>query len=131
MVSPLRRISRPSREILLALRRFVVLLVMVAGVTAALSLAFGALAGASAGRSLSLGFYLIGAFLLVGGFFTGNRGPVRLKTDVGTPFWGSRVVRWATPAEREETINTSAIFVTLGFVLILIGVAVDSRYRLL
>ena len=36
-------------------------------------------------------------------------------------------MRWATPAEREETINSSAVFVTIGFVLLLLGVLVDSR----
>ena len=40
------------------------------------------------------------------------------------------VVRWASPAEREENINLSAIFVVLGFVLILVGVAADNRYDL-
>jgi hypothetical protein len=39
-------------------------------------------------------------------------------------------MRWATPAEREETINLSAIFVVLGFVLILVGVIADNRYDL-
>ena len=43
---------------------------------------------------------------------------------------GSRFVRWASPEEREENINLSAIFVVLGFVLILIGVAADNRYDL-
>jgi hypothetical protein len=36
----------------------------------------------------------------------------------------------ATPAEREENINLSAIFVVLGFVLILVGVIADNRYDL-
>jgi hypothetical protein len=55
---------------------------------------------------------------------------VRLKRDVGVSFFGSRYMRWATPTEREETINLSAIFIVLGFVLILIGVVADNRYSL-
>jgi hypothetical protein len=39
-------------------------------------------------------------------------------------------VRWASPSEREENINLSAVFIVLGFVLILVGVAADNRYDL-
>jgi hypothetical protein len=89
---------------------------------------------------VSLGFYLVGSFLLVGGFFVGNRGPVRMKKGadedagmpvLGLPLMGRKGLRWATPEEREEAISMSAILVTLGLVLILIGVAADSRVRLL
>lgn len=118
-----------------ALRRFAVLLVATSALTAAASLLLGLAFGSSAARALSLGFYLVGAFLLVAGFFMGNRGPVRLKGEPGAEgLWGfgtGRRVRWATPDEREEAINLSAIFVVLGFALILVGVAADNRYSLL
>jgi len=39
-------------------------------------------------------------------------------------------VRWAQPDERVETINLSALFVTVGFVLVLVGLAIDPRYSL-
>ena len=96
---------------------------------------FGVLLGADAARSISMAFYLIGSFLLIAGFFVGNRGPVRLKPgDRGEEgsymFFGSRFVRWASPSEREENINLSAIFVVLGFLLILVGVVADNRYDL-
>ena len=81
-------------------------------------------------RAVSVGFYLVGSFLTIAGFFVGNRGPVRLKRDVGVPLLGSRFVRWATPEEREESINTSAIYVVLGFALIFLGVLADTRYSL-
>lgn len=117
-----------------AARRFLVLLVLASGFTIAVSLFFGLLAGSSLGRAISIGFYLVGSFLLVGGFFVGNRGPLRLKNDAEggsfMPFWGTRVVRWATPDEREDAINTSAIYVTLGLALVVLGIAVDSRYDL-
>jgi hypothetical protein len=109
-----------------AIRRFGVLLAAVAGVTAALSVLGGLLGGGSVGRAVAVGFYLVGSFMLVAGFFIGNRGPVRPK-GTGPMFFGSRIMRWATPLEREESLNESALFVALGFVLILIGVAVDSR----
>jgi hypothetical protein len=113
-----------------AARRFLLLLTSVGGFTIACSLGLGALAGTPLLRAISLGFYLVGSFLLVAGFFVGNRGPVRLKREEGTTLLGQRFLRWATPDEREETINSSAIFVVLGFVLIVFGVAADDRYKL-
>ena len=47
---------------------------------------------------------------------------MRSKGAAARRSFGSRVMRWATAEEREETINKSAIFVALGFVLILLGV---------
>jgi hypothetical protein len=113
-----------------AARRFVVLLAGVAATTAVISILVGLLVGSSLDRALSVGFYLAGCFLLVGGFFLGNRGPVRPKGEEGPSMFGPRFMRWATPAEREDTINSSAVFVTIGFVLLLLGVLVDSRVTL-
>jgi hypothetical protein len=111
-------------------RRFLGLLLLASALTLIVSLAIGLPLGAGFSRTVSVGFYCVGAFLLIAGFFVGNRGPVRLKRDVGVPMLGSRYMRWATPEEREETINLSAIFVVLGFVLILVGVLADTRYDL-
>ena len=113
-----------------AIRRFVVLLAGIAGATAVLSTLGGLLGGGSVGRAVAVGFYLVGSFMLVAGFFIGNRGPVRPK-GTGPMFFWSRIMRWATPLEREESLNESALFVALGFALILIGGAVDSRSGLL
>jgi hypothetical protein len=87
-----------------ALRRFAGLLLVLAAGTVACSLAIGLLMGSSVGRAVSIGFYLIGSFLLISGFFVGNRGPVRAKgDDVGVPVFGPlmrhRMLRWATPEE--------------------------------
>ena len=121
-----------SRAVVLAAaRRLLVLICVTTGATVAISLAAGALAGAGANRSVSLGLYLVGSFLTITGFFIGNRGPVRLKGSGGVPLFGSRFVRWATPSEREETLNDSAIFVFLGLLLILFGIIADSRITLL
>jgi hypothetical protein len=115
---------------LAALRRFTLLVVGLSAAIVVLSLAIGALAGSSAARSISLGFDLVGAFALLIGFFAGNRGPVRFRSDTAAAIFGQRLLRWASPSEREETLNLSAILVTLGFVLILIGLALDPRYSL-
>jgi hypothetical protein len=115
-----------------ALRRLSGLFVVAFAAAVVGALVFGVALGADPWRSLSLAFYLTGSFLLVSGFFVGNRGPVRLKRGEQGAFlfMGSRFVRWASPAEREENINLSALFVVLGFVLILFGVAADNRYEL-
>jgi uncharacterized membrane protein HdeD (DUF308 family) len=122
-----------------AARRFAILLVATAASTSVLSMLVGLLLGASAGHSASVGLYLVGCFLLVAGFFVGNRGPARLRGDepeggaLGGMFGlgiGSRRLRGATVEEREESIANSAIFVVLGLALILFGVLADSRVRL-
>ena len=115
-----------------ALRRLAGLFVIAAAVALLGAFVFGVVAGADGRRAISVAFYVTGSFLLVSGFFVGNRGPVRIRGgEKGAyMFFGSRFVRWASPAEREENINLSAIFVVLGFVLILVGVAADNRYDL-
>lgn len=115
-------------------RRFVGMLALAALVTVAVSLLFGLLIGASAGRAISVGFYLVGCFLLVGGFFVGNRGPARLRGDEDAGLFGlgsRRRIGWATADEREDSLRTSALFVVLGFVLILLGIVADTRHELL
>lgn len=109
------------------LRRLAVIVVATAGATAVGSLALGAIAGFSARRSLPVGFEVVGAFCVVVGFFFGNRGPVRLKGDGAAPIFGARLVRWATPEERTASLADSAVFVLLGIVLVLIGIAADGR----
>jgi 4-amino-4-deoxy-L-arabinose transferase-like glycosyltransferase len=117
-----------------ALRRFAGLLLVISGGTILVSLAIGLAAGSSVGRSVSVGFYLVGSFLLIAGFFTGNRGPVRVKGDPGVPVFGplfqNRMLRWATTEEREESLSMSVVFVALGFALILIGLGADTKHSL-
>jgi hypothetical protein len=105
------------------------------GVTALGALVIGLLIGASLERSLVLGFYLVGCFLMVAGFFAGNRGPTRVKSESPAAsampfgvFSGARSLRWATLGEQQEAINNSAVFVGLGIVLVAIGVLLDGRH---
>lgn len=122
---------------LAALRRLVVLVVLCSAVTVVGSVALGLLAGASLDRAISLGFYGLGCFLMVSGFFVGNRGPARVKSETAGwtmmpfPGIGSRRLRWATLDEQNETINNSAVFIVLGVILVVIGVLVDSHHSLI
>jgi len=120
-----------------AFRRFGWLLVGISAGTAGISAVLGLLLGASLTRSVSIGFYAIGSLLMLGGFFVGNRGPARVKepdtgqsSGLGQLSITSRRLRWATGTEQHEAINMSAVFVTLGFVLILFGIASDTRHSL-
>jgi hypothetical protein len=120
-----------------ALRRLAFVLVLALGVTVVLSLLLGLLTGASVNRALTLGFYLGGSFLLIVGFFIGNRGPARVKgedtvgpTMLPIPGAGSRRLRWATLGEQNETINNSAVFISLGLILVALGAVIDTRHSL-
>jgi hypothetical protein len=120
---------------LAALRRLGLLIVAACAVTAAVSVAVGAVLGARLERSLALGFYLTGCFLILAGFFVANRGPARVRGEADGVgglfmFFGNRRVRWATLREQNETINSSAVFITLGFVLIAVGFAFDAKHSL-
>ena len=121
---------------LAALRRLAILIVGCSLATAAFSALLGALVGASLDRSIALGFYGLGCFLMVSGFFVGNRGPARVKSETAGPTMlplpglGSRRLRWATADEQNETISNSAVFIVLGLILVLIGVVVDSHHSL-
>ena len=46
------------------------------------------------------------------------------------PAVGARRVRGATKEEQSETIGTSAIFISLGVVLLVGAVVIDSRHDL-
>jgi len=126
----------PSSGVLFAaLRRLALLVVLSFVVTAVVSLLLGLMFGASVARSLTLGFYLAGSFLMVIGFFAGNRGPARIKSEAPGhatfPFTISgRTLRWATAGEQNESINNSAIFVSLGLILVLIGLIFDPSHSL-
>lgn len=113
-----------------ALRRAGVIFLVLAVGTAICSLALGLLFGSSVSRSLSLGWYVVGCALLIGGFFVGNRGPARPQGEGWSAFSLRRWVRWATPNEQHDSISLSAILVVLGFVLIALGVVADTRHPL-
>jgi hypothetical protein len=113
-----------------AARRFGILFAALAGGTAVVALLLGLLVGSGVGRSLSLGWYIVGSTLLISGFFIGNRGPSRPQGQGWSLFSLQRWSRWATPDEQRETISFSAVLVVLGFLIIAMGVVADTRYTL-
>jgi hypothetical protein len=124
------------RRLVEGLRRFGFITGAVAACTTVLSVILGLLIGGSVLRSLAIGFYLVGALCLTLGFFFGTRPPVRQDSSAGMfgsffgAFYGHGAVRFASPEEREDAISSSAVFVTLGIVLLLFGVLFDRRHPL-
>ncbi len=119
-----------------AAKRIGVVMGVVLGLTVAGSALAGVIFGTSQGRAVSTGLYVVGSFLIVLGVFSGIRGPLRSDPDserdtpfaglLGLSIFGSRV-RTATGDERTDAVSTAALFIVIGFVLEIIGVAVDSR----
>ena len=71
------------------LRRLLILVVCLAAATAVGSVLVGAIMGTPLLRALSVGFYAVGSFGLVAGFFVGNRGPARGRAPTeSSPFGG-------------------------------------------
>jgi len=121
---------------LAAFRRIAVIVLSTAGLTAVGGFLIGLLIGASAERSISVGFYLVGCFFLVSGFFVGNRGPARVKSEsagpsmLPVPGFATRRLRWASLDEQQDTISHSALFIGLGAILVVIGTLVDTHRSL-
>jgi hypothetical protein len=113
-----------------ALRRLGTLFAVLACGSALFALVLGLLFGSSVGRSLSVGWYIAGSMLLIGGFFIGNRGPARPQGVGSNPFSLQRWSRWATLDEQHDALSLSAVLVILGFVLIALGAVADPRYTL-
>ncbi len=120
-----------------ALRRIAILITVVVGLTAAVSLVLGALAGANLLRAVAVGFYCVGAAVLVGSFVIGIRGPLRPEWGEGRdgqlpPTRGGiipRSVRRATPDEKSETKRNSLGLFVFGIALALIGAGFDPTRR--
>jgi hypothetical protein len=115
-----------------ATRRFAIVLAIAILATSAIFFLGGLALGVSANRSISLGLYLVGCFLLVSGFFLGNRGPLRIANEESlVGLRRPRQLRTAGFSEQAESINTSAIMVAIGIVLVMLAAGIDSRVQLI
>ena len=84
-------------------------------------------------RAVSLGFYGLGAFLVILGFISGSRGPLRPADAFthDTALRRERRLRRATLDERHEAMNSAGVIIGIGLALLALGVIIDSRYTLL
>jgi hypothetical protein len=108
--------------------RFAGLVSAAAALTAGASLLLGTLLQESTTRAVSVGFYVVGSASVVVGCLHGLRGPTRTVDLESRPVILERArLRWATRQEQEEALASSALFVTLGVVLLVLGAILDSR----
>ena len=133
----LRRSARSSGRrrlnrcvLLAAVRRFVIVFAR-AGGTALVSLAFGVLIG-RAGRSVSVGLYVVGSVLLLGSFFVGNRGPFRAASatsaeSVCSPLEGCDCAK-PLRCVAVDPLRRSLLF-SIGFGLIVLGTLLDPAHK--
>jgi hypothetical protein len=109
------------------LKRLALIFLTLTGVTTALSLTVGLVAGVSAVRALSVGFLLTGSFVFCVGAAISLRGPLRATHRED----GSRSgVRVAPPDEVSEGVHLAALMIGLGLFLVVFGIAVDPRTQL-
>jgi hypothetical protein len=127
-----------KRQLTAGLRRFGGFVLGTAVAVAVGSIIAGLLFHSELRRAIALGFYVVGSLFIVVGFFYGVRPPVRMTGEGGaTPgFLGSLAsaggsARWADRDDLEASLGASAVFVAIGLVLVVIGVAVDPRNRVL
>lgn len=86
-------------------------------------------------RSLSVTCYGLGAFFLLSGFLHGVRPVIRVDGDTGVmSMFGllltSGKLRTASMDERYEAMSSSAMFVGVSLVLILVGGLIDPVHHL-
>jgi hypothetical protein len=120
-----------------ALRRLAVLLGATAVGVGTVGVLFGLATGSPLERAASVAYYIVGAFLIVLGFFAGNRGPLRPKLADEEPIAGLfgtglalRRARRATGREKVDALATAGIFLSLGAWLIILGVLADASVDL-
>ena len=100
--------------------------------TILMSASFGLLVDASIPRSIAVGFYLVGCFVLLGAFFFGNRGPVRpleMKTQAACSA-SARAGCAGRPGRARGGDQGASGLLPLGVVLILLGIAWDTKHSL-
>ena|SRR5690242_6630783 len=123
-----------------ALPRIVAVIGIVLGGTTALAAVLGAVSGKSILHSLAVGYYVVGAAVLIGSFVLGSRGPWRSEVEELSPEdWGGQPAtyrartrrrrRKATPEERAESKRGSVGLFLLGVALVLLGALVDPSRR--
>jgi hypothetical protein len=113
-----------------ALRRLAAVVGAAAAFAAIVGLVLAALLGLDVRRGLAVGYYLCGAGLCGLGVILGTRPPVRgvgRAGFIGLARWAGGGVRWATAEEHRDAPNFPALLLTIGVVLVAIGIAVDDR----
>jgi len=107
--------------ILAGVRRFVIILAALVGGTTVAAALIALATGNSLNRAISLGFYAVGSFCTIVGFAMTMRGALRPGQ------------RDAAPLEDDSGTSRAAsgLFITSGLVIMILGMVIDDRVRVL
>jgi hypothetical protein len=106
--------------ILAGARRFLIIVAVLMGGTIAGAAIIGLVSGNSLNRSISLGLYGVGSFATIIGFAMTMRGALRPGHQ------DDRVVE-----DEGSARAASGLLISAGIVIMLVGMAIDSRVRVL
>ncbi len=107
--------------IVAGLRRFLIILGALVGGTTAIGALVGLASGHSLNRAISLGLYGVGSFCTIIGFAMTMRGALRPHDRDGH----------AVVEDTGSARSASGLLITAGLVVIVVGMAVDNRVRVL
>ena len=115
-----------------AVARLALLLLAASGCILVVTVPVGLFTSIGLDRAISLGFYGLGAFLVILGFLSSSRGALRSDNDHSheTTLRRERRLRRATVEELHDSMNGAAVVIGIGLALLALGVIIDSRYTL-
>lgn len=108
--------------IVAAARRFFLFVGCLAAGTAVIGAFIAVISSNDVARVVSLAYYAVGTLCITFGFALGTRGSFRM------PRRGEAQARIAV--EAQETIASSGLLIAVGVLLLVIGIVVDPRVRL-
>lgn len=119
-----------AAHLLAGVRRFGLLLAAVLAATVVISALVGAIGGDGLRRAVSVGMYLVGSVLVVGALFVSSRPPVRSDRGGGVLNQPTGRARFATAEERRDGFSVAWVLLAVGMTVIVVGLLVDGRQRL-
>ena len=100
--------------------RFLVILGVLAGGTAATAVVVALITGNALDRSISIGLYAVGSFCTLSGFALTTRGA--LRPDARTN---------AMDAQTGAARGTSGLLIVVGLIVVVFGLVIDPRARVI
>jgi hypothetical protein len=123
-----------ERAVLLGgLRRIAVIWISTVVVTAGVAALIGLASHSHVLRAMAVGLYIVAAFLLLGCFVMGARGPLRGVGTHGetTGVLGARGIRRATLEERSDATRLSLLLFGLALATIVLAALIDPAHPLI
>jgi hypothetical protein len=106
-----------GRVLVAGLKRIVIVLAVLVALVAGVALLIVQVSDLEASRALTLSFFGVGAFIALGGFFSGTSGP----SEDWMPIGGYDA------EDRAHGVNTSIVYGAFGVALIVVGFVLDAK----